>query len=68
MSKLSVNTQKLLDQLVADLKSKMAPSERGFDVNDKISLIHNLFRGEYEFSYAMYKELFEYLTNIKDHE
>lgn len=69
MSKsLNPNTQKLFDQLVLDLTSKLAPEERVFKKEYAPSLIYNLFRGEYEFSTTMFNELYEYLSNPKNHE
>jgi hypothetical protein len=63
-NQLSKAAQELLDKLVADYSSKMREDEREFNPKHASSYIYNLFRGEYNFSYKTYKELFDYLSSI----
>lgn len=60
---LSPKASELLDKLVSDFKSKLPVGERVLEDNDYPSLIYNLFNGDYDFSYKIYKELFNYLIN-----
>lgn len=54
---LSPNTYKLLNTLIADLKSTLPPEEQIYKDADNKVLIYNLFRGNYHFSYSQYIEL-----------
>ena len=56
---LSAGAYGLLNKLILDLKSKLPPEERIFNEKDKASLIYNLFRGNYDFSYKQYTEVFD---------
>ena len=58
---LSAGAYGLLNKLILDLKSKLPPEERVYENKDNASLIYNLFRGEYDFSYKQYKEVFDAL-------
>lgn len=58
---LSAGASELLNKLVLDLKSKLPPEERIYNKKDNASLIYNLFRGNYEFSYKQYKEVYDAL-------
>lgn len=60
---LSIDTQKLFNQLVNDLKSTLPPNERVYDKKNNPALIYNLFQGKYKFTYNQYKELLGYLYN-----
>ena len=58
---LSAGASELLNKLILDLKSKLPPEERIYNKKDNASLIYNLFRGNYDFSYKQYKEVFDAL-------
>ena len=58
---LSAGASELLNKLVLDLKSKLPPEERIYNKKDNASLIYNLFRGNYKFSYKQYKEVYDAL-------
>lgn len=58
---LSAGASELLKKLVLDFKSKLPPEERIYNKKDNASLIYNLFRGNYEFSYKQYKEVYDAL-------
>lgn len=58
---LPAGASELLNKLVLDLKSKLPPEERVYNKKDNASLIYNLFRGNYEFSYKQYKEVYDAL-------
>ena len=58
---LSAGASELLNKLVLDLKSKLPPEERVYNKKDNASLIYNLFKGNYEFSYKQYKEVYDAL-------
>lgn len=54
---LSKSSYVLLNKLILDLKSTLPISEQVYDKKDNASLIYNLFRGNYEFSYNQYNEI-----------
>ena len=56
---LSAGASELLNKLVLDLKSKLPPEERVYNKKDNATLIYNLFKGNYSFSYKQYKEVYE---------
>lgn len=58
---LSAGAYVLLNKLILDLRSKLPPEERVYNKKDNASLIYNLFRGEYQFSYKQYKEVHDAL-------
>ena len=60
---LSAGASELLNKLVLDLKSKLPPEERIYNKKDNASLIYNLFRGNYDFSYKQYKEVYDALCS-----
>lgn len=56
---LSDGASDLLNKLVLDFKSNLPPEERVYNKKDNVSLIYNLFKGNYAFSYNQYKEVYE---------
>lgn len=58
---LSAGASEFLNKLMLDFKSKLPPEERIYNKKDNASLIYNLFRGNYEFSYKQYKEVYDAL-------
>jgi len=58
---LSAGASELLNKLILDLKSTLPPEERVYNKKDNASLIYNLFRGNYDFSYKQYKEVYDAL-------
>jgi hypothetical protein len=62
---LSNGAYKLLNKLILDLNSKLPPNERVYRKQDNASLMHNLFIGNYDFSYKYHKEVYTVLsTNL----
>lgn len=62
--KLSSGAYDLLNRLVLDYKSILPPEARVYHPKDNASLIYNLFKGKYNFSYKQYKELYIFLTTF----
>lgn len=59
---LTPKAQKLLDKLIADYCSRLGPDDyKGYQQADRSAYIYNLFRGKYDFSAVIFKELYDYL-------
>lgn len=60
---LSADAYELLNKMILDLKSKLPPEEQVYNKKDNVSLIYNMFRGNYEFSYKQYKDVYDALCS-----
>lgn len=60
-AQLSAGASELLKKLMLDFKSKLPPEERIYSKKYNASLIYNLFKGEYQFSYEQCKEVYDAL-------
>ncbi len=62
MENLSTTAKKLLNNLIQDYKSGIPANERQYELKDNEPLLYNLFCGNYNFSYKIFKELHIFLT------
>lgn len=59
---LSPKAKKILDKLIYDYNNRLGPDDyKGYHQNDRSAYIYNLFRGNYDFSAVIFRELYDYL-------